>query len=260
MSSSAIPEHVPAGLVVDVDIYAMPGGEVDPQGAWRTFQGKGPLVFSPYNGGHWVPTTGDDVVSVYRDTARFSSRLVAIPDPDADRMLPIQADPPIHSRYRANIQGLFTQGEVDRLEEDIRALTIELIEAFRTRGECEFVSEFSLQLPILIFLKMMGLPPEDRLFLRSKIEIYVASPDLQEKIAAHQEIHRYLETWIDRRIAEPAEDAVTRVVRSEIDGRPYTREEMVATLTLLLHAGLDTVTMMLGFIAKHLAEHPGDRR
>ena len=153
-----IPDHVPPELVVDIDIYNIPGGTDDPQGCWRIFKGRGPLVWSPYNDGHWIATEGKDVFRFFRDPEHFSSSALAIPDP-GDRMLPIQADPPEHAKHRANITFLVTPERVEALEPRVRELTIQLIEGFRARGECEFVSEFALQLPLIIFLEMMGLPP-----------------------------------------------------------------------------------------------------
>lgn len=251
-----VPSHVPQELVVDIDIYNMPTDAGDPQQTWRRFKEKGPLVYSPYNGGHWVATSGPDIFRFYRDTEHFSSRQVAIPDPGDDRMLPIQADPPLHSQYRANIQGLFTASAVEALAGDIRQLTIDLIETFRARGECEFMSEFALQLPITIFLRMVGLPVEDRLYLRERIETFAADPDLEAKRVAHRELGEYIDKAIEDRIDNPRDDAITHITRCTIDGRPYTPEEMQSTVLLLLHAGLDTVTNMLNFIAAHLAQTP----
>jgi len=50
-----IPPRAPAHLVVDVDLYALPDDHIDPQIAWKRFGfDKGPLVYSPYNGGLWA--------------------------------------------------------------------------------------------------------------------------------------------------------------------------------------------------------------
>lgn len=255
----ALPAHVPAELVVDVDIFDIPGHREDPQGCWRIFKGKGPLVYSPYNGGHWIATTGEAVFRFFRDPEHFSSAAVAIPDPQADLMLPIQLDPPEHTKHRANVQVLLTPSRVTDLDPYIRELTIELIEGFREKGECEFMSEFALHLPLLVFLRLMGLPAEDRLMLRDMVEKFLNSTDIQTRIEAHMEVHHYMEKWVAIRKADPKEDGLTHVINSTIDGRPYTDKEILSTLTLLLQAGLDTVANMLGFMQWHLARHPEDR-
>lgn len=256
--AKTVPAHVPPELVVDIDIYNIPGGTDDPQGCWRIFKGRGPLVWSPYNGGHWIATEGKDVFRFFRDPEHFSSSALAIPDP-GDRMLPIQADPPEHAKHRANITFLVTPERVEALEPRVRELTIQLIESFRARGECEFVSEFALQLPLIIFLEMMGLPLDDRLMLRDMIERFLKAQDGPKRYEIHMEVHRYLEKWVNERRANPGNDAISRIIASTIDGRQYTQQEVLETLTLLLHAGLDTLMNMLGFIALHLARNPKDR-
>lgn len=256
---SLIPAHVPAELVVDIDMYDLPEKERDPQLAWRAYQGKGPFVFSPHNGGHWIATEGEDVFRFFRDFATFSSRTIYLPDQDGDLMYPIQADPPLHAEYRRNIVGFFTPSAVAQLEKGIREETVSLIEAFKGKGQCEFVEEFALQLPLTIFLNMMGLPLDDRMYLHDLVDVFVDGTTPEARANAHAEIHAYLDKWLDARIAEPADDAITAITQATIKGRPYTREEMLGTCTLLLHAGLDTVTNMLGFIAHHLARTPADR-
>lgn len=254
-----IPAHVPGELVVNVDIHDIPESDRDPQAAWRIFQGKGPLVFSPFNGGHWIATTGEDIAKIYRDHRQFSSQSIIIPDPGAGRMLPVEADPPMHRKYRSNIQDLLTPKAVEVLDPKVRELTIRLIEDLRIKGECEFISDFALQLPLIIFLNMMGFPPEDRLYLRRLIEKFTFDRNIENKIDTRNEIHAYLEKQMENRIVNPTDDAITKIINSKIDGRPYTHEEILSSLTFLLHAGLDTVAMMLGFIAYDLAKNPSHR-
>lgn len=254
-----LPQHIPAELVVDVDLYNMPGADVDPQLAWRSFNGKGPLVYSPRNGGHWVATNGADVFRFLRTTEIFSSAQIVLPNPGPSRFLPAQSDPPDHGKYRANIMPLFSPKAIESIDDDVRSLTISLIEAFRETGECEFVSAFALQLPLRIFLHIMGLPVSDIKLLRGLVEDFITSPEIASKTVALTGITEYLEAAVDRRRKSPGSDGVSLIIGSAIDGRPYSEEEVISTLTLLLFAGLDTVAMMLSFITLHLARHPADR-
>lgn len=254
-----VPSHVPEDLVVDIDLFDIPGGREDPPAAWRQFQGKGPLAFSGRNGGYWVATHGPDIPKLFRDHEHLSSRQVVIPDP-GNVMLPIQADPPVHKFYRGVVNPLLTHEAVDARGPEIRALTVSLIEGFRARGECEFVSEFSLQLPLMIFLKMMGLPLEDLGYLRGLVDKYTRDPDVNGKIQAAQDQEAYLDRALDERIKDPRNDGVTLITQATVDGRPMTRPEMLSTCVMMLQAGLDTVANLLGFIAYHLARHPEQRR
>lgn len=253
-----VPAHVPQELVVDVDLFDIPGGHEDPQEAWRRFQGKGPLAFSARNGGYWVATLAEDIPRLFRDHEHLSSRQVVIPDP-GNVMLPIQADPPLHKYYRATVNPLLTTQAVEGRGEAIRSLTVRLIEGFRARGECEFMSQFALQLPLMIFLDMMGLPLEDLGYLRDLVDTYSRHPNVNVKIKAAQDQENYINGWLDKRIAEPKEDGITLITQATVDGRPYTREEMISTCVMMLQAGLDTVANLIGFIALHLARHPEQR-
>ncbi len=253
----SVPDHVPAELVTDVDIYDIPGGDTDPQAAWRAFRTKGPLSWSTKNGGHWVATEGAAVFQFFRDAKNFSSKVIAIPDPGPDdRQLPIQSDAPDHTEYRKNIMPLFTAEAIDSLTRDVRDLAVSLIEEMKPKGKCDFVMDFAFQFPLTIFLRMMGLPLEDRMPLRRLVERFTDSPDIEQRMLAHKELHEYVDAAVADRIANPRKDAITRVTQMSIHGRPYTREEMRSTVVLMLHAGLDTVAGMVSFMALDLARNP----
>lgn len=255
----AIPDHVPQELVLDIDIFNVPGGEVDPATCWRIFQKPGRhLAFSPRNGGHWIATAGEDLPHLYRDYEHLSNSKIVIPDP-GNVMLPIQADPPKHRGLRAVIDPFFTKDAVDTREEEIRALTVELIEGLKPRGECEFISEFSLRLPLIIFMNMVGLPVSDLPLLRDLVDTFACNPDINAKIAANAEMEAYLDRAIDERVVSPREDGITRMIGAEVDGRPITLEEVRGTCRMLLQGGLDTVSNHLGFVTLHLARHPAQR-
>ncbi len=254
-----VPAHVPADRVVDLNIHGLPGADKDPQNSWRSFKQHGRLVWSPYNGGHWVVTEGEAVHRFYRDPKHFSSAVVGIPHAEGDVMLPIQADPPLHAKYRATVQALLTPSRITALDPRIRELTVGLIEGFRARGECEFLSEFALQLPLTIFLEMVGLPLDDRMLLRGHIEDFMFSLDPQDRMNAHLAVHHYLEAHVENRRQHPRDDGLTHIVQGTIDGRPYSQQEILSLLTLFLHAGLDTVAMALCFIIMHLSKNPQDR-
>lgn len=260
LTDARVPNHVPADLVVDIDIYNLPGGDKDPQTAWKKFQGKANLIYTPRNGGHWIATNGPIIASIYRDFRRFSSTEVVIPVPGGVPLLPIQANPPHHKAYRQTIDAIFAPKEVDRLSSDIRQLVIELMDEFIGDGACEFMSQFAVKFPLMIFLKMMGLPTEDLLYLRKLVESYAASPDIDVKRAANAELVDYLSVWINRRTDTPADDGLTAVTKGEIDGRPFSLDEKLSICLNLLGAGLDTVMNMLGFIVRYLAEQPDQRK
>jgi cytochrome P450 len=258
--SLTVPDHVPQELVVDIDLFDVPGGDKDTALAWRSYQREGRhIVYSPRNGGYWIAVCGEDLPNLYRDFEHLSNAKVVIPDP-GNFMLPTQADPPQHRGYRSVIDPFFTKEAIDAREAEIRALTIELIEGFRKRGHCEFISEFSLRLPLMIFLKMVGLPWDDLKYLRDLVETFQTNPDVAKKLAAVTELEDYLKAALVDRLENPRDDGLTKVAHSMVGERKITLEEALAISVMFLQGGLDTVANHMGFVVHYLAQHPETRR
>ena len=257
-----IPAHVPPELVVDVDVYALPAGDIDAQLGWRKFAehaDKGPLIYSPYNGGHWVATVPEDIVRFQRDNKNFGNTVNTVPDRGGMRLVPLESDPPNHASYRRNVLPIVAAKRLKDLAPRIRELTIELVEGLRPKGGCDFISDFALKLPVIVFLEIMGLPQEDGKHLNSIVDTFARHPDSAMKIQALGEMSAYVDSAIQERLREPRDDAITEITQAQIDGRPYTHDEMLSTLTLLALGGLDSVAMHISFIALYLARHPEQR-
>lgn len=255
-----VPSHVPPHLVVDFDIYdvpAHPSGDV--QLSWTCLYGRGPLVYTPHNGGHWIAASGVDTAAIFRNADLFSSASVSVPDHGGERLLPIESDGAAHAQYRRNVLRLFAPAEVARIEPEIRALAIRLIEGLRPRGQCEFIADFAQQLPLIVFLRLMGLPQEDRTHLHHLTETFTRDPGVPAKQEAFAALEAYIEGHIADRRAHPGDDPISRIILSEIDGRPYTHREIVNSVVMLLLGGLDTVSGSLGFFMRFLADHPEAR-
>ena len=255
------PTHVPPDRIVDADIYDLPGAGDDVHDAWLRLQKRHDLVWTPRYGGHWIATGAKVIDALYRRTDLFSNGEIAIPPGSMlIPMLPIQKDGTDHKVYRAIIEPAFRPAELQVYAETARKLTIELIEGFRTRGTCEFISEYALILPLTIFLTMVDLPQEDRKELHRHAEVMTRTSDIAKRHAAFKAIIAYLEGWNARRRETPGRDLLSSVVHSQPFGRPATDTEVLGMGALLLFGGLDTVTSMMGFVMKFLATHPDHRR
>lgn len=180
-------------------------------------------------------------------------------------LIPLQIDPPQHKEYRKLLDPLFAPREVAKLEADVVALTDELIDEFADRDECEFNGEFAVPLPTTVFLRLLGLPIEDRpLFLRFKDDIIRPAGDDMEvqgeiRQRTAKEMYAYFEAVLDERAVEPRDDLLSGFLRAEVDGRSLTREEILDICFLFLIAGLDTVTDALDCSFAFLAQHPEHR-
>ena len=135
-ATAAAPPNVPPELIVDLDFYELPAPGEDVQLAWRRFLGKGPMVWSPRNGGHWVPTRAEDIAALHRDTVRLSNRDgTALPVRGGMRLLPTEADPPDVEEYRRSVLSVFSPRQIDALEPSIRALASQLIDSIAPQGD-----------------------------------------------------------------------------------------------------------------------------
>lgn len=256
-----VPSHVPRELVCDVDFYNIPGVSGDVQLAWKDALPDAPLVYTPRNGGHWILTKGADVETFLRDHELTTNLHIMIPPPQGGiKVLPEQSDPPDHGFYRGSIAGFFTAPQIAAREEEIRAVTIELIEGFRARGECDFIAEFANELPIIMFLRLMQLPIEDRAPLRDSTVRAVRGADAQTKTEGYGELQAYIAQRIEERIAEPRDDIISHILAMKAGDRVMAYEEALGLGAALLLGGLDTLASLLGLVGRYLAENPEQRR
>jgi cytochrome P450 len=221
------PPHVPADLVVDFDFYRPEGADVDPFMALKRLHDQPEVFWTPRNGGHWVATRGEDIRQILVDHERFSSRHVFIPpSPGRPPSIPLEIDPPNHEKYRRLIMPAFTPPAIATWTEEARALAVSLIEGFYDRGECEFIADFAQQLPIIIFLKLAGLPIEDREKLVGWVSVGVRPGDAERRESNRANLAGYIQALIAQRRADSSgEDIISQVFRTGVDGRPLNDDE-----------------------------------
>ena len=187
-------------------------------------------------------------------------------------MIPLNIDPPLHSKYRKLLDPLFAPKRMDEQEEDITRRANGFIDAFIDRGECNFTEEFAELFPSSVFLGLMGLPEEEmRMFLHMRDGILhsekwdpdaLLDPAARRKVltAAAAEIYEYFGNLITERRRNPAGDIITRFTQHEIDGDKLTDEDILDICFLFLIAGLDTVSDTLTCSYAFLAQNPEHRQ
>lgn len=255
------PAHVPAELVVDFDIYDVPGSADDIQLAFRAFQQSYPDIFwTPANGGHWVATRAEDIEVMQRDYTRFSHRTVTLPPmpKDLPRQIPLGLDPPEHGAYRRPLMRALLPKIVNAMEDKVRDIAVSLIEEMLPKGRCEFIGEFAQNLPIMVFLDLVDLPREDRHMLLPLAEDAVRGSNEVRHVAS-QKIAGYLHPWIEARRETPGDDLLSTIVNADINGERISLPDAIGFSVLVLFGGLDTVASMMGFIARFVALNPSHR-
>jgi len=261
------PPHVPRELVRDFRFENLPGATVDPVLAAAEAVRGGPDVFyglgARRNQGAWVVARHDLIREVFQDAETFSShhnadfaQLIGEDWP----LLPLEADPPEHAAWRILLNPIFAPARMKALEVEIETLARQLVDAAIEKGEAEFVRDFAEVFPVVIFLRLFGLPLEhaDQFVAWENDLLHGAS--MEARKAGARNIVSYLRQVIDERRKSPAGDLITYIVTAEVDGKALGDDQALGVCFLLYSAGLDTVANMLGFMFKHLAEHPQDQQ
>jgi cytochrome P450 len=254
-----IPAHVDPAQVVDFDMfrdhrYREPGGPHAALARLAAEDGRG-IFWTPHNGGHWLINDHALLFEAVRMPELFSSTAMTIPPMPAElepKLLPLFSDPPVHGPYRLPLMKAFAPARIAAMEGSIRAFAIELIEAVAGEERFDFFDKIAEPMPVVIFMKLMGMPLERMHEFRGWMVDMVSDSD-EARGGAHRNVNAMMKPLIEARQAEPQNDLISWLLESDIGGRPITYDEMQAYSLLLFAAGLDTVANSIGFGMNHLA-------
>lgn len=258
----AVPAHVSADRVIDLDIYNPAPGQDDPVAAWAALHDREEaLLWTTGNEGHWVATRGSSIRAILSDHESFSSGVLMVPrERGLSNLLPTAADPPRHRPFRMVMQQAFTPASVRALEAGIREQSRELIAAIAPRGRGDFMADFASRLPTGVFLRLADLPEEDFALLYGWMEMVMRPDGSADQADLMQRFADYLLPILRQRKDQPGPDVLSAIATADIDGRPITEEEAVNMATTLVLGGLDTVAALMSFAWNHLARDPGLQR
>ncbi len=266
LSGTAIPAHVPADRVYDVDMYALDGIEEGFHEAWKRLQNPDTpaLIWTPKTGGHWIATRGPVIHEIYSNPDRFSSEVIFLPKEAGEKylMVPTRMDPPEHTPYRKILDKGLNPGQIRKTEERVRAVAADLIEGFAARGECAFEKDYARVFPVQVFMALCDLPMEDvpqlAVYAEQMTRPSGSTPsEMAESLdEANKGFFNYVAPIIAERTGKDGDDLITVMVNSTIDGAPMPEEKVLGLISLLLLGGLDTVVNFLCFMMIYLARHP----
>jgi cytochrome P450 len=180
-------------------------------------------------------------------------------------------DPPAHTRQRALLGKAFTLRVVRNLEPALAALVDDLIDGLLAAEQpCDFMAHYALRLPGLAIASMLNVPTE-------RLDDFVRWADSRATIAGNRaapeaylraaeddvEFQHFLVSELERRRVVPQDDLMTAMLHARleaedgVDGEPLlSLEEIIASLAVLLVAGTETTTTLLGSTMRHLCENP----
>ncbi|MER3452646.1 MAG: cytochrome P450 [Acidimicrobiia bacterium] len=223
--------------------------------------------------GFWAVTRYHDVVTVNRDPLTFSShrRTALITELDDEqleqqRLMMLNMDPPLHTRYRLLVNKGFTPRMVANLESRLREITTGILDRAIEMGTCDFVTDVAAELPLQAIAEIIGVPREDRhkVFDWSNRMIGNQDPEygitLEEAQAASMELFAYCHSLVAEKKASPGDDIITILLNAEVDGHRLTELEIDMFFLLLSVAGNETTRNLISHGMLAFFEHPDQWR
>jgi cytochrome P450 len=248
----------------DPNLFLDPETGRNPQAFYKKARAVGAAVPGPFGGIEIMRRA--EVEFALQHPEIFSSAMEAVDLGQSVPLIPLQVDPPEHSKYRKLLDPIFAPKRMNLIEPDIAQLVNEFIDGFIDDGSCEFTTALAEPLPSSVFLRLLGLPVSElAMFLEMKNGILRPAGDDLEQVQAAQrvnaaEVERFFaETLADRR-KRPQEDLLSMFASAEVGGDRLTDDEILGICFLFLIAGLDTVTDTLECFFAYLAQHPQQRR
>ncbi|MBW0115748.1 cytochrome P450 [Pseudonocardia abyssalis] len=258
---------------------ALFGGELqDPYPAYSELQEIG-------DGVHWSDVMQGYLVTRYADARKvgsnpkvFSSDLFYDSAPswhdagesehlrflDAASRLFMFADPPMHTRIRSTFRHAFTPQAIEAWRPIVERITTELIDRYPRGEEFDIMPGFAADVPVAVIAAILGVPDDMRPRFREWSYAYASTFDpmirgaqRNRAITTSLELFDYLGELVAARKVEPREDLITTLVQTKtIDGDNLGDVELLAQLALLLVAGNETTTTLIGSGLTLLFDNP----
>lgn len=227
--------------------------------------------------GAWIITRYSDVVAALRDPRlsadSMSSLLSRVPEPVKEKILPLSrvfsdmmlmSDPPNHTRLRALANQAFTPRVVEGMRSNIQAIVDELLDAVYPKGKMNVIADLAYPLPAIVISQMLGVEPEDRdqfkkwsddlaAFLGNvRTMAETAGAALQSAL----EMTAYFKTIVAQRRQYARDDLISALAAAEEPGDMFSEAELYSMCILLLFAGHETTTNLIGNGLLALLQNP----
>ncbi len=225
-------------------------------------------IISAYGMEVYLVTRHDDVKAVLSDHQRFSNGrppgfvVPGAPGASEEEQASARAgnllglDPPEHQRLRRMLTAEFTIRRMKRLEPRIAEIVDQQLDAMETAGPpVDLVENFALPIPSLVICELLGVPYDDRddFQRRSARQLDLSIP-IPERLELQRQGRTYMSSLVERSRRHPGEDILGMLVREH--GAELTDDELIGIASLLLLAGHETTSNMLGLGTLALLRHP----
>ena len=206
--------------------------------------------------GAWILSRHEDVRAVLKNSEAFSSKAMG---GDAGPLPLLADDPPRHTQLRGIVNKAFTSSRLKLIEADIDRIAAELVQGIESGSSIDVVKALTTPLPVAVIAQMMGIPREhgdDFKRWSDALTGTLAGASMAEREVEIGEMYGYFQSLMDERRAGQGEDLISAVVQAEFEGERLEDAEAVGFCMLLLIAGNETTTNLLGNLLNVLADQP----
>ena len=172
-------------------------------------------------------------------------------------------DPPDHTRLRRLVNRAFTPRSVAGMEDYIRATAHSLLDQVEEADEFDLMTAYAMPLPTIVIARMIGVPGRDldrfktwSYHLARALEPLLSPQEVELVHQSEQQLADYHRAIIEQRRRDPRDDLISRLVEAEEQGDKLTSDETIVMLRLLLIAGNETTTNLIGNGVRALLQHP----
>ncbi|MXV95243.1 MAG: cytochrome P450 [Gemmatimonadetes bacterium] len=246
-----------------------PSFVADPYPVYRRLRDRDPVHYSILTE-QFVVSRFADVDRILRDHRNFSNDLQRARSSRGSlgtrkklRPSMLVQDPPDHTRLRRLVSRAFTPRSVAKMEDYIRATAHGLLDEVEGAGEFDLMKAFAVPLPTIVIARMIGVPEQDldrfkvwSDHLARALEPLLTTEEEELVHQSDQQLAEYFRAIIEQRRREPRDDLVSRLAEAEDEGDKLTPDETIVMLRLLLTAGNETTTNLIGNGFRALLRHP----
>jgi cytochrome P450 len=180
----------------------------------------------------------------------------------------IHMDPPDHTRLRSLVNKAFTPKTVDAMTGHIQDIVNELLNAVDGQERMDIIEDFAYPLPVTVIAEMLGVPAADRARFRhwsDEVSVVLGGDVaalsetlLRRATTAREELADYFKDIVRQRRKNPGIDLISALTQAEEEGGKLSEDELYSTVVLLLVAGNETTTNLIGNGMLALLRHPDE--
>jgi cytochrome P450 len=239
----------------------------DPYPAYRQLRDRSPFNYLNLPAGtvpgvdqpgrSWAIMKYADVHSVLRDHERFSHKRNPLIAKASPPLVLIFDDPPRHTRLRRLVNKTFTLKRIEAVTSWIGSVANELLDE-AGRGEIDIVERYAVPLPVKVIARLLGIPGNEYKIFKGWSDAFLSIVwmDNKQRAASIKEMVGYFEKIAAARRTKGAEDLITALLEAEVEGEKLEEWEILAFCMLLLVAGNETTTNLIGNMFNLLAARP----